>query len=738
MKRAILAAIGFACILHAASTTIWEMNSSAEFIRGRFSNAALDTEGRLRLAPKLTPILTPDQAAIWCLAQAPDGSVYAGTGHRGKLYRIDRSGASSVVWTADQPEIFAVAIDKSGSVYAASSPDGKVYRIRNGKAEEFFAPKAKYIWSLAIAPDGSVFAGTGLPGKVYRIDVSGKSELYYDSGQSHVTSLAIDSEGRVLAGTEPNGILYRIDKPNRAFALYNSSLPEIRSIVPAADGSIYVAAMGGALLTRMGMQPATAAANPYSISVTASAAGAAAAEPPTGDAQSGAEVKPKTSAPNAPVTPAVVPTASTIETPGVERSALYQIHPDNTVDTLWTSKDENLYDIAAAKNGSLFLATDAQGRVYRFGKDHRAELIAQTNQAETTRLLHTANGLLAATGDSAKLFRLDSDHAASGSYEAPVHDAGTVARWGRVTFRVPEGSVGRIGFETRSGNSARPDTTWSDWSVPVADVANSRIQSPNARYIQWRAELSGANPGISDVTLSYLPQNQPPVARSISVNSTSQANATAKPSQSSSSATYSITVTDTGEPSASAQTVGRASTSLIQISWQADDPDNDKLVYNLYFRGEGEREWKLLKANLQENNFNLDGDALADGRYHFRVVASDRLSNDPKSAREAELVSSPILVDNTPPSVTIASHRRSGTDLDVEADAHDAVSPLRRCEYSIDAKPWTLVEAADGVTDSPSERFPIHIANLPPGEHVVVVRVYDAAGNAGLVKLVAR
>src|SRR6185437_14290529 len=99
------------------------------------------------------------------------------------------------------------------------------------------------------------------------------------------------------------------------------------------------------------------------------------------------------------------------------------IHPDNTVDTLWTSKDENLYDIAAAKNGSLFLATDAQGRVYRFGKDHRAELIAQTNQAETTRLLHTANGLLAATGDSAKLFRLDSDHAASGSYEAPVHDA---------------------------------------------------------------------------------------------------------------------------------------------------------------------------------------------------------------------------------------------------------------------------------------------------------------------------
>ena len=71
-------------------------------------------------------------------------------------------------------------------------------------------------------------------------------------------------------------------------------------------------------------------------------------------------------------------------------------------------------------------------------------------------------------------------------------------------------------------------------------------------------------------------------------------------------------------------------------------------------------------------------------------------------------------------------------------EAEDRGSALRRCEYSIDAGPWMPVEAADGVTDSPHESFPIHIASFPAGEHLISVRVYDAAGNAGLAKVVVR
>jgi hypothetical protein len=176
----------------------------------------------------------------------------------------------------------------------------------------------------------------------------------------------------------------------------------------------------------------------------------------------------------------------------------------------------------------------------------------------------------------------------------------------------------------------------------------------------------------------------------------------------------------------------------MQISWQADDADGDRLLYALDFRGDGETQWKLLRAEMTDNSYTIDGDVLADGRYQFRVTASDRLANPLEQAREAQLVSAPVLIDNTPPVVTADGGRRNGPRFDVNVDAEDKGSVLRRCEYSIDAGPWTPVEAADGVTDSAKERFELRLENLAAGEHLITVRVFDAAGNAGLAKMVAR
>src|SRR5216684_9069089 len=108
---------------------------------------------RSTLFPYTTLFRSSGQPVIWSVAPAPDGSFYAGTGHRGRVYRISSSGAGTLVWTADEPEVFAVAVDSAGVLYAATSPDGKVYRIDKGKATELFAPKSKYIWSLAFAQD---------------------------------------------------------------------------------------------------------------------------------------------------------------------------------------------------------------------------------------------------------------------------------------------------------------------------------------------------------------------------------------------------------------------------------------------------------------------------------------------------------------------------------------------------------------------------------------------------------
>ena len=96
------------------------------------------------------------------------------------------------------------------------------------------------------------------------------------------------------------------------------------------------------------------------------------------------------------------------------------------------------------------------------------------------------------------------------------------------------------------------------------------------------------------------------------------------------------------------------------------------------------------------------------------------------------------MIDNTPPTVTLSAPRRADDHVEVDADAADQTSPLRRVEYSLDAGPWTPVEAADGVTDSPREQYHIAIDHLRPGEHLLVVRAYDTANNAGLAKVVIR
>ena len=200
-------------------------------------------------------------------------------------------------------------------------------------------------------------------------------------------------------------------------------------------------------------------------------------------------------------------------------------------------------------------------------------------------------------------------------------------------------------------------------------------------------------------------------------------------------------MTDTGEaPAAStsssgSQVASRLQTTQTQISWQADDPDNDKLVYSLYFRPEEATQWQLVRSRMTENAILLDPDVFADGRYLFRVVASDAPSNAPEYAKQTEMISTPVVIDNTPPLVTLGPPHRVEAIADVEVSANDNTSPLRRCEYSLDATFWQPVEAVDGITDSQQERFHIHLEKLRPGEHLLVVRVYDSVGNAGLARV---
>ena len=67
-------------------------------------------------------------------------------------------------------------------------------------------------------------------------------------------------------------------------------------------------------------------------------------------------------------------------------------------------------------------------------------------------------------------------------------------------------------------------------------------------------------------------------------------------------------------------------------------------------------------------------------------------------------------MDNTPPAIT-TEVTSSGTGARLVVRVVTRRSPIQKLEYSVGGGPWQLVFPADGLADSPEERYEIPLAN---------------------------
>ena len=356
-----------------------------------------------------------------------------------------------------------------------------------------------------------------------------------------------------------------------------------------------------------------------------------------------------------------------------------------------------------------------------------------------TSLLRSSDGVFVASAHGGSLYRLNRDPAESGVYETSPRDSGGISQWGLLSWRGEAHDDAAIEIRTRSGNTYRPDKSWSGWSDPLPDLAGSPVQSPPARFLQWQATLRGGS-RLDSVRVYYLPQNSAPLVRSVNVVPEAAKPESSSSAQSASAtSSYSITVSASGDSTGPQQTGGQSSSSAavrrLAIVWGAEDPDGDELRAEVSFRGEGETQWKVVERDLPGPKFSVESDTLADGWYEFRVRVNDGKANPADRAREAERISRPVLVDQTPPVVTLLAGGGAGGLL---FEAEDAVSEIRSAEFAVDAGDWRPVLSDDGVLDARRERFTVRPGSLEPGEHLVVLRVRDRSGNAALAKALVR
>jgi len=173
---------------------------------------------------------------------------------------------------------------------------------------------------------------------------------------------------------------------------------------------------------------------------------------------------------------------------------------------------------------------------------------------------------------------------------------------------------------------------------------------------------------------------------------------------------------------------------LITLTWKAVDPEGDEMVYALDFRPENSERWMSMRKNLKSSSFTFDSAILPDGRYEFRVTASDRPANpeDPKSGSK---ISDPIAIDNAPPVIDVLDSGKAQKEPTVRLRVTDAASPLALVEWSVNAGSWNRAAADDGMTDSPTETYTIVLKPEQRGEYLLI-RAFDAAGNVSSRSLV--
>src|SRR5215468_1870599 len=267
--------------LLAVTPQFWEIRTYDDFRKGKLTNLSLTSDDELILAPRFDMVFNTDQMLVWAAVADSKGNVYLGTGHDGKIFRIDASGKGALLVDLTELDVLALAVDSKDVLYAGTAPDGKVYKIENGAAKEFFDPKAKYIWSLVFDKQGRLLVGTGDKGVIYRVTPDGKGNSFYDTEETHIISMAIDKDGNLIAGGDPKGYVYRISPDGKAFVLYDSGMREIHSVAVAPNGTIYASAISGEAIISPASAPATPAttANPQAnITVTVNSAETASQE----------------------------------------------------------------------------------------------------------------------------------------------------------------------------------------------------------------------------------------------------------------------------------------------------------------------------------------------------------------------------------------------------------------------------------------------------------------------------
>jgi Big-like domain-containing protein len=703
--------LGHAPEAMAVKTSFWKIDDIQSFLEGEnVAGMAIESDGSLVLGASWDSVVTrlDGVSYIWCAARDSKGRVYFGTGDNGRIYRWTRGQGATLLWNTGAAEITCMTIDAADNVYAGSAPGGTVFRIgAKGDTTRYFETKEESIWALLLGKDGTLYAGTGARGRIYRITGPGKGVVHAETKDVNVVALAESKDGALLAGTASKGLLLRIERSGSMRVIYDADADEVRAIAVLEDGSIAV----GTNRTQSGKGG------------DSSGDGSGG-----GGSRFGIEVTPRDGG----------------------KCGVFLVQPDGSARLLYAPPTDFIYALVPYDATSVLAATGESAALFRIGTDKKFALLGVPEEKQILSIARGGGETFVTTGNDAILYALGSKPASEGTYTSQPYDLHSVASWGKVVISMT--GEGEATWSTRSGLSEEPDDGWSPWSKEVPVKESVAIDSPPARFLQFRLGLkrggSGPGPVVSTIEVAYMQRNLPPELGSIQVfgpdNPYMEGGPEYRPPQISQSFAGGLKV-EYNLPRVGPKQVSDASTAWARgirtVAWESLDPNGDALRYNVYIKADDEKEWRRLVTDHPERLYSFDSESYPNGTYRIRVEAVDSPDNPPALALRTERVSSPFHIDNVPPRVeglraAPGATRAGKTTVAVSGAAVDDDTRVTSIEYSVDGGDWQDIFPDDGIFDGRRETFRFDVPDLTAGEHRITVRASDLDRNVAAAKVV--
>lgn len=360
----------------------------------------------------------------------------------------------------------------------------------------------------------------------------------------------------------------------------------------------------------------------------------------------------------------------------------------------------------------------------QIGEFHQSSfsIVGDLDESRVTALQEINGDLWVGSGYPAKIYKFTEKKLREGEYISSVFKGGVSVIWGNLDY---EGD-GNIEFFVRGGKKNEVDSSWSKWESIDKHI---KLEEP---FMQWRAVLKGDKTYLKGVRVSYGRQNSPPIIEEVRVLppriGTGQMNESAvmmgpiPPEKKERLSKMGLYIPE------EAYLIGEG---IRCIYWQANDPDNDILTFDVYVSRDS-KSWDKMEEDLSATSYFINTSTYPDGIYYVRIIASDEMDrSDPlKSEKKVS-----FLVDNTPPVAKVLEKKLIGDSIQVSGTAKDELSSIISVMYTtaeIQKTHWKRARATDELFDEKEEKFEFKVDKR---EKYGAIRVVDRSDNSKVVRI---